>query len=104
MEPNQNPSFKLVEVTWQRTLKVWWSIFWRSIVYGMMAGLIIGFLGGFILKTLGLSFQENKPIFDLLGMVAGVLIQIGIIKYVLSKKYQNFRVALVKKETQPINQ
>lgn len=37
-----------VNVTWQQSLPVWWSWFWRACLYGVIAGAVLGFVGGFI--------------------------------------------------------
>lgn len=32
----------VVEVTWKRATKVWWSFTWRAVLAGFVAGLVIG--------------------------------------------------------------
>jgi hypothetical protein len=98
MESEETKGFKLIPVTWKHALKVWWSIVWRTLIYGFMAGFLIGFFAGITLSGLGLSLEKYQNLLNLLSSLVLILIQIGIIKYVLSKKYPDFRVALIKEE------
>jgi Mg/Co/Ni transporter MgtE len=36
-----------MRLTWKQTMPVWWSFFWRALLYGMLLGATFGFLAGF---------------------------------------------------------
>jgi hypothetical protein len=86
-----------VEVTWGTTLCVWWSYFWRVMLFSAILGAILGGIGGAIVGIVG------KP--ELGGRVGGVLgylgsfpVSVWVLKNILSKKYKKFSVALVNED------
>jgi len=95
---------KFLKPTWAITLKVWWSLVWRSCLYGGLAGGIFGGLfggiaGGMLAPVLGLDVRKSAEIFgQIFGGLAGLLIGIWVIKIVLSKEYKDFKIALIAKE------
>ena len=84
-----------VEITWGRAFKVWWSLFWRGVLFGGLAGFVAGFIIGFV----GILAGIEREVIDLLSTIAGFLVSIPIgiwvVKWVLGKKFSDFRFALV---------
>jgi len=79
-----------VELNWERSLKVWWSLVWRGVLFGFIAGFIAGFIVGFLgFPNLG----------GLAGLVVGIPIGMWVVKLVLAKSFSDFRIALVSLET-----
>ena len=39
--------------TWKQTMPLWWSFFWRTLVYGTVFGLVLGALAGGFAGFLG---------------------------------------------------
>lgn len=80
---------------WDISLKVWWSLFWRQILYcGVGAGIIGGVLGvvlGEILKCDGVKLS------GMFGFLSAVPISIWIVKTVLNIKYKDFKIVIVAK-------
>jgi hypothetical protein len=83
-----------LEVTWERALTVWWSIAWRSGLFGFLAafgiGIVIGFFGALL---------HFKPLFlhrlsFLTGILTGASVGIWAVKRVLAKKFAEFRIVL----------
>lgn len=84
-----------VEVTWGRVFKVWWSLAWRGILFGFLAGAGAGFVVGF-LGAMGGMIRENISMYSMLaGGAVGVPIGLWVVKTVLGKKFSDFRLALV---------
>lgn len=91
-----------LEITWTRTIKVWWSYFWRNliaIVVAILAGAIIGFILGFIMGTLGISSQTIRFVVAPISGIIGLLISIVPMKMILGKNFGEFRLVLVSNES-----
>ena len=57
-----------MKISWGDALPVWWSIFWRGLIYGFIGGFVLGFVGGVIAALL--STPEKAVLF---GMVGGYI-------------------------------
>jgi hypothetical protein len=84
-----------VEVTWGHALKVWWSIFWRAVLFGAIAGFVAGFIVGVIGGVAGTDHDLIIRLSSLAGLIVSIPVWIWVVKVVLTKKYSNFRIALV---------
>ena len=42
-----------MKIPWKDTLRVWWSIFWRGLLWGALFGGLLGGVVGFIMGILG---------------------------------------------------
>ena len=42
-----------MQLSWKQTMPVWWSFFWRALVYGILRGAALGFLAGLYATFLG---------------------------------------------------
>lgn len=84
-----------VEVTWGRTVKVWWSLIWRTILFCSLAGFAVGFIIGFLGPVVGIS-RESAPLYSMLGgFVVGIPVAIWIVRTVLRTPFSDFRLALI---------
>lgn len=84
-----------VEITWGRVVKVWWSLAWRGILFGSLAGAGAGFVVGFVGAMGGMS-RESISLYSMLaGGAVGVAIALWVVKTVLGKRFSDFRLALV---------
>jgi hypothetical protein len=83
-----------LEVTWNRVLLIWWSLAWRSVVFGAVAGAVIGALIGAIAGILGHADKARQ-----LGAIGGQIVSIPIswmvLKIILQKRWKEFSIALV---------
>ena len=83
-----------LDVTWKRTLIIWWSLAWRSTLFGAIAGSVAGAIVGFILGYVG-----RGDLASIGGGIAGYLvafpITIWILKNILSKQFKEFSLQLV---------
>lgn len=85
---------KYLDVNLDRTLIIWWAIAWRQLVFGLLAGAVLGFGSGFILGLAG--HAELAPAIGmLLGWLAMIPISIVVLRIVLQKKFQTFSICLI---------
>lgn len=90
---------QIIEVTWGMAFRVWWSVFWRSVVFILLASIGIGFLFGFIGAMLGMPPTGGVLLLiQLLGFLAGVGISVWIFKKILYKRYSGFSVVCIANE------
>jgi hypothetical protein len=88
-----------LEVTWGRTIKVWWAYAWRNLlalVIGVIAASILGFVVGFALGAAGVASSTIKAVTLPLGFIAGIAFSIIPMKLILGRNFGEFRLALVR--------
>ena len=88
-----NDSLSL-EVTWSRTLQVWWSYAWRCVLLSMLLGIVLGAIGGFIVGILGRP-QLGGIVGAVLGYLGWIPVSIVMLKVILKKKFKTFSIELV---------
>lgn len=81
------------EITWERTLLIWWNFFWRFIIFSLFAGVILGYLGGTIVAFFG-RVDLSAAVGGTLGWLASIPISIWAIRKTLTKTYRGFSVRL----------
>jgi hypothetical protein len=69
----------IVELTWGRTFKVWWLVFWRTTV-----------LGSIIVFFWDVLLPPNS------GFIVIMPILFIVIRMLLKKRFSDFRIVLVK--------
>jgi ABC-type dipeptide/oligopeptide/nickel transport system permease subunit len=84
-----------IEVTWGHALKVWWSFFWRAVIFCAVAGFVLGFIIGIIGGIAGADHQVITMLSGFAGVIISLPVAIWVVKIVLKKKYSNFRIALI---------
>jgi ABC-type uncharacterized transport system permease subunit len=98
------------EITWKRSVRIWWAWLWRSFITLVVAFVIvvalgfgIGFVIGFIMSKLGFQTETIVFISSILGYIFGcVAILIGLLlplKMILGKDFGEFRLVLLAKDT-----
>ena len=90
-----------LEISWKRTIKIWWAYVWRNliaIVISFFLGWILGFILGSILGFLGVPIRTIQLIISPIGGILGLLISIIPMKMILGKDFGEFRLVLLKKE------
>ena len=83
-----------LEVTWNRAIRIWWSLAWRGLLFGVIAGAIVGFIVGVAMGALGRP-EEGGIYGQVAGMIAGIPVGMWVVKVVLSKEFRHYRIALV---------
>jgi hypothetical protein len=83
-----------LDVTWRRVASVWWLVFWRGAVGGLLLGAVAGFIVGMVVALAG-----HPELGRTAGGWAGRLISIPwvavALKMALEKRYREFRIVLV---------
>ena len=87
-----------LEVTWDRTLKVWWSLAWRAVLFGFLGGFVIGFVVGFLGGLVGAEKQVVMLLYKMAALIAFIPIGIWVVKVVLIKRFPGFRIALIQSD------
>lgn len=86
---------EIVEVTWGRALKVWWTMSWRCLVFGMLAGAGCGLVMGIIGGILGMDPNARSVLTMLVTIPVSIFVGIWVIKGVLYKRYSDFSVVCI---------
>jgi hypothetical protein len=90
-----DPTVDGLEVTWGRAAKVWWSLAWRTVVVGFLAGGLLGAVLGVVLAVAGKSPQEIAAVTTWAGFAVGLPVAIWAVRSVLKSSWSDFRIALV---------
>ena len=89
--------------TLEMAVRIYWSLLWRHIVFGLIPSFIIGFVVGMLIGIVGyfsgfdkttvmsISFVLNL----IIGFALSVTVSIFIIKHILGKQYKTFRIAIL---------
>jgi len=97
---------KFIEVTNKRAFKIWWSWWWRMVLFGSLTAFIVGF---FTFVILGGKTMPAYKIACILGIIAQLYVSFLIIKWILvNKRYvdwisddkrgPDFKIALITEE------
>ncbi len=84
-----------VEVTYGNTLRIWWSYFWRVLLFSTILGVVLGFIGAFTIGPFVDPETGRKIIAPILGYLGSIPVSIWVFKEILSKKFETFSVALI---------
>jgi hypothetical protein len=84
-----------VRPNWKIVLRVWWSIYWRSLVWGLVGGSVM---------TLTLDFlgRESESVVLIATGVSAVFcicMEVWFIWHALTHNYGGFRLVVMKKES-----
>lgn len=87
-----------LELTWARTLRFWWALFWRGLVISMPLAIVMGFLSGMIVAITGMPNFTTSPWFTIGEMVMLLPLFPVILRMAFRAKYRDFRIVLVPPE------
>lgn len=82
------------DVTLERVLSVWWAFLWRTALYGMILGVALGFIGGFVVGAAGRP-DLGAPVRALLGWLGSIPVSFVVMSIVLKKRYGSFSIRLL---------
>jgi uncharacterized membrane protein len=82
------------DVTRGRLLTIWWAYLWRTVIYSMLLGFILGFSGGVIVGVVGRP-DLGGSIGALLGSLGSIPVSLVVMSIVLKKRYTSFSIRLV---------
>jgi hypothetical protein len=86
-----------LEVSWARALRVWWSITWRTVVFGMLIGFVVGVIAGIGGAAAGIPANQVQGISSLFGVIIGVFISMWAVRKALTRSFSEFRIVLLPK-------
>lgn len=84
-----------LEVTFERTITVWWSFIWRTAVFSMLLGAFLGLSGGIVVGIAGHG-ELGGAVGALLGWLGSIPVSIAVLRIVLRKQFNGFTIKLVR--------
>ncbi len=88
---------KEIDVTKMIAFRFWWSWFWRSNLFGILLGFLMGLVFVFLAPMLGITKETQSYAQALLSIIFGLIINILVIKCLLRQKYNKFRISVIDK-------
>jgi hypothetical protein len=74
-----------MELTWKKTLAIWWSIGWRGALLGVLLGALLGFVVGGVLGAQGAPPERIQNYAMLGGYLASIIASFVALKLGLQK-------------------
>jgi len=88
-----------LNITIWRTLRIWWALTWRTLVFCFGGGMVVGFIVGFVMGLSGQSKEAVHQTCTLLGMLVALPAGLWALKATLTKRsFGDFRIALIRIE------
>jgi hypothetical protein len=92
-----NSGVAFLEPTFKRAARIWWAWCWRSLIFGLAAGVF----GSLVLSISGvlnhISEKAGQSLGLALGVLVGVPVGIWVFQMVLEKDFGDFRIRLLPK-------
>lgn len=91
---------EILEVTWKRVFQVWWAYLWRNVlitIFGMIAGMLIGFVIGCLGVALQIQPATLRPIIFIICFLIGLFLSAVPMKMILRKEFGEFKICLIRK-------
>jgi hypothetical protein len=85
-----------LEVTWERTLSIWWSYVWRCALCSLLLGAFLGLCGGCVVGIAGRP-DLGGVVGALLGWLGSIVMSIVVLRIVLRKTFPEFTIRLVRR-------
>ena len=96
-----NAEMETIEVTGHRALKVWWCLWWRTIMITVLANAAVESLFLVVASFVGEEVSEGFIIIVTLRIgvfyVFPILVSMAVVQSVLRKTYSDFKIVLVEK-------
>lgn len=71
---------------------------WRTILFAVIAGIIVGSLLGILLVFTDFTDQTNQYILEVAGYLVGIPIGIWVLSLVFKKSFSDFKIVLIQNE------
>jgi hypothetical protein len=84
----------ILELTWRRTLVVWWALLWRSVLFSGLLGAVLGFVGGTVVALRGRP-DLSATVGRILGQLGTLPISLVVLRVLLRKAFKEFSVRLI---------
>ncbi|MCA2919882.1 MAG: hypothetical protein IM445_07285 [Microcystis sp. M015S1] len=92
----------LEEITFKRSLSVWWSFIWRATLFSFVSGAILGAVGGGIVGMVGHP-QLGGLVGGVLGWLVSIPVTMWAIYAALKRKHRGFNVVFLRESSNSIN-
>ena len=87
-------SLRGLEVTWERTLAIWWSLTWRNYLWGFLAALVF-YLPILIFFMVAGDTKLGAVIAAVVMSLLGLVVSAWVLRIVLRKRFPKFRIVLL---------
>ena len=84
-----------IAVTWRHAIKIWWSLTWRIVLFGGLAGFALGLLFGLFGAVTGTADEVIHSWGQISGMLVSIPVAIWAVKSILNKDFKKYRIILV---------
>ncbi len=88
---------RTLELSWSICLRIWWSLFWRSALFGLVVGTAFAFFGALIAK---LAHGNPGKFGVFLGVISSIPTGLVALYRVLQIEFKGFKIVLM--ETGPL--
>ena len=89
---------KEVKPTWGISFKLWWSFFWRCLLWGGVAGFVLGIIFFILADLVGL----NGTLIGIITLnIVFILMSVFVFKRILAKRYKSFQILLIQDDDMP---
>ena len=85
---------RTLEPTWDVCFKIWFAFFWRNTLLSLAVGSVAALFGGMLAKLGGGDVGKMGVMF---GMIAGIPMGLVVMRMILKKEYENFKIELIEK-------
>ena len=84
------------ELTWNRSMRVWWLIVWRFMVGGAVLGAIVGVVLDLVIAQFQIPVGNvgSRIITGIFGLFISVVWSAYVVRMALKKHYSDFRFVL----------
>lgn len=89
------PAGTFIAATLGQAFKVWWAWFWRSLVWGFLCTLPVGFFGQFVTRFVRWPETVYMSITFATVNVVWLLASVYVLKRILQRDFRRFRIRLV---------
>lgn len=85
-----------VELTWGRTVKIWWSLVWRYLLLALLFGSLFGFIAGVVRLFDRFDKATSASLFVIMATLMSLTVSLWVVNKVLQKKkFGDFRIVLM---------
>ena len=88
-----------IEVRWIHAIQVWWSWLWRTIVIAFPLSCLLVMLFDMLVEELNPDIQEYVFIPQMASLCLWIYFPVSVLKKILSKSFNGYRIALIKVDT-----
>ena len=86
---------QIVEVTWLRVIKIWWSLAWRSGLLLIVVGILVGLVLGLLAPVMGLTEGGVEMTAAIVNIFLSILIGVAVLMTLFNTRWSDFRLVLV---------